>query len=149
MAGFKDYASAADLGLPGLSRLMSHIGLCSLLVVLDLRGDLWSATSVAILTQVGVLECLGDVLGRLGGVFGVLRASWGRLGGVLRASWGRLGSVVLGASWERLGASWSALGRLGDVLGASWERLGASCGTVLNTKGLKIKPTIFGPKMLV
>ena len=68
------------------------------------------------------MECLGDVLGRLGGVFGVWRASWGRLGGV----WGRLGGV--------LGASWSVLGRLGDVLGASWERLGASCGTVLNTK---------------
>ena len=54
-------------------------------------------------------------MGRLGGVFGVLRASWERLGGVwgrLGASWDRLESVL-----ERLGASWA-------VLGTSWERLG-------------------------
>ena len=52
----------------------------------------------------------------------------GRLGGVLRASWDCLESA-LGASWGRLRPSWNALGassrRLGDVLGASWAVTGA------------------------
>ena len=81
-----------------------------------------------------VLERLGAVLGRLGGLEPSswrpgaflepfqerLGASRKRLGGVLGASWGRLeafggrpGGLLgcLGASWELFGASWGLLGR--------------------------------------
>ena len=54
------------------------------------------------------------------------------LGGVFEKSWGVLGT--LGESWVRLGralgASESAIGRLGDVLGPSWGVLGGSWGVL-------------------
>ena len=78
----------------------------------------------------GVLERLGAVLGRLGGLE---PSSW-RPGAILEPSQERLGASrrrlggVLGASWERLRAFGGRPGSLLGRLGASWELLGSSLG---------------------
>ena len=78
----------------------------------------------------GVLERLGAVLGRLGGLE---PSSW-RPGAIEEPSQERLGACrrrlggVLGASWERLRAFGGRPGSLLGRLGASRELLGASLG---------------------
>ena len=77
-----------------------------------------------------VLERLGAVLGRLGGLE---PSSW-RPGAIEEPSQERLGACrrrlggVLGASWERLKAFGGRPGSLLGRLGASRELLGASLG---------------------
>ena len=72
-----------------------------------------------------------------------------RLGGVLGASWGCLGGLlgVLDASWRRLGASWGRLGGVDDVLEASGKRPGgvleASWPRWLEKANLKLKNLTF------
>ena len=63
----------------------------------------------------------GGFWASLGGLLGLLVASWGPLG----AFWWPLGGL-LGASCGLLGASWGVLGLPWELLGASWARLGAS-----------------------
>ena len=77
-----------------------------------------------------VLERLGAVLGRLGGLE---PSSW-RPGAIEEPSQERLGACrrrlggVLGTSWERLRAFGGRPGSLLGRIGASWELLGASLG---------------------
>ena len=99
----------------------------------------------------GVLERLGAVLGRLGGLE---PSSW-RPGAIEEPSQERLGVCrrrlggILGASWERLRAFGGRPGSLFGRLGASRELLGASLGgsgVVVYLKRLESSKLLFFPR---